>query len=216
MREMQSPEVSESLSYDELEIRRKFLSEDQRIFGVALREIEEQYGPMIKNVWRKQGVTNPDLQDDLLQDLMIRLVEKRTQFRGESTLKTWIISIAKNLAPKALQSKMYRPWKQYVSMNDGNTLDGTVDDLEHCPFEVSEMLALLQKKLRQAYQDVVQMLIEGKSYKEMADSLGVPLGTIRSRVSHIHREIEALCKKIDTPRKTHPKTHPHHITSRVA
>ena len=216
MKELQQFDFLQTPSEGENELLKEFLSEDNETFGLALRKIEESFGPMIRGVWRKQGVTNPDLQDDLLQDLMIRLVEKRAQFRGESKLTTWIISIAKNLAPNALQSKMYRPWKQYVTMNDGDTLDGTVDDPEHYPFEVSEMLSVLVENLADEYRAVVPLLMEGKSYTDMAQILNVPLGTIRSRVFAIHRKIDEIATQLEKSEIIKKPLPPPHITSRVA
>lgn len=216
MNERQILQVYETLSNEEQELRRKFFNEDEREFGSALREIEEQYGPMIKNVWRKIGIGDPDLQDDLMQDLMLTLVQKRATFRGESKLTTWIIHIAKNLALKAFQSKKYRPWRQVIMMEDGSTIDHPSEDPKHLPIEIHEILSVLIENLADEYRAVIPLLMEGKSYAEMASILDVPVGTIRSRVFAIHQKIDKIANQLEKPKTAKRQSRPSHITSSVA
>lgn len=192
MNEMQEFEVTESPSQEEQELQRKFFSEDEHEFGSALREIEEKYGSMIKGIWSRKGIRDPNVQDDLMQDLMLTLVQKRITFRGESKLTTWITKIAINICLTEIRSKKRR---RTVNYDDSSRIDKI--DSRKCllsMIDTKDFFEYLLRKLqgRPEIASVIPLLIQKLSYNEMAERLNIPDGTVRSRISIARKLVKEI------------------------
>ncbi len=134
---------------------------------------------------------NPGEACDIVQEVFLKVFRNISQFRGQSTLKTWIYRITVN------EAWNHRRWfsrhqKQEVGMRDeegGRTWEDTLHDPGRSPFEMTsdhetrklleQALARLNPKFRTA---VVLRDIEDLSYEEIAAVLEVSLGTVKSRI----------------------------------
>jgi RNA polymerase sigma-70 factor, ECF subfamily len=143
--------------------------------------------------------TIPDPADaaDLTQDVFIKIYRGIGSFNGDSSLRTWIYRIALREA-----SNQRRWWgrhkRQEVTIetefgqsNDGQPLclKDTLIDAHESPFDRAaqeEVRARVEKELRHIPEPfhavVVLRDIEGFSYEEVAEILGVNLGTVKSRL----------------------------------
>jgi RNA polymerase sigma-70 factor, ECF subfamily len=143
--------------------------------------------------------TIPDSTDaaDLTQDVFIKIYRGIGGFNGDSSLRTWIYRIALREA-----SNQRRWWgrhkRQEVTIetefgqtNDGHSLclKDTLVDGHDSPFDRAaqeELRARVEEELRripEPFQSVVVLRdIEGFSYEEVAEILGVNLGTVKSRL----------------------------------
>ena len=150
------------------------------------------------------GMLGPgDDADDVGQETFIRFHKALGDFRGESSLKTYLVHIAMNLSLSALQRRR-KSLLRFVSRDDDRNVtdesidlpeprvgpDGDVDTLELRMF-VRAAIRRLGEKHRAV---VILRLFHDYSTKETADLLGVPEGTVLSRLSRAMKELETLLR----------------------
>jgi RNA polymerase sigma-70 factor (ECF subfamily) len=146
--------------------------------------------------------------EDLTQEIFVKVSQALSEFRGEAKLSTWLYRIATNAALDRLRSPAYQQAVQLRSSEPPEgSLEAEVDDRniwtgEKVPvleWQVvrKEMSACLQEyiqRLPESYRTVLALSeFEGLSNHEMADVLGVTLGTLKIR---LHRAREKLKKDL--------------------
>ena len=120
--------------------------------------------------------------EDIAQDAIVKIFKSLKNFRGESSFSTWVFRIVKNVYFDAGR-KSFRRYETALPENfewmDKKTAE---EDLERKELLVSVESAVraLPYKFRMV---VVLCDIDGFDYKEAAEILKVPVGTIRSRLS---------------------------------
>lgn len=134
-------------------------------------------------------VANPADAGDVLQEVFVKVFKKVGQFHGESSLKTWIYRIAVHEASNHRRSWLRRFRREPVSL-DASTMDPRTDRSQtDTPYQLLEK-AERQERVRRAlaslaqpYRTVVVLReIEGLSYEEIAEVLGIAEGTVKSRL----------------------------------
>jgi len=137
-------------------------------------------------------MADPEDAGDVVQEVFLKVFRSISNFRGQSSLKTWIYRIAVN------EGYNHRRWfsrhrKQEVGLDaeiEGTrTYQDVIPDPTRSPFEsasdhethelIERGLATLNPKFRAA---VVLRDLEDLSYEEIADVLQVSLGTVKSRI----------------------------------
>jgi RNA polymerase sigma-70 factor (ECF subfamily) len=142
--------------------------------------------------------------EDLVQETYIRAFRFREQFTPGTNLKAWLFRILTNTFINTYRRRQTQPefteldgvdeFSLYKRMSDLRTssgagnpetefLNGIVDS------EVKDALGELPEKFRQ----VVLLDVEGFSYKEIAEMLDIPIGTVMSR---LHRGRKFLQKRL--------------------
>jgi len=127
--------------------------------------------------------------EDLVQETLVGVLGSK--FRGESSLRTWLVRILVNRAGM-LQRK---PWKRalHVGLDEtpspSSPAGGAGPGGADAKLDLTTMLAALTLEHRQV---LVLREIEGLSYEEISESLHLPRGTVESR---LHRAREELRKK---------------------
>jgi RNA polymerase sigma-70 factor, ECF subfamily len=142
--------------------------------------------------------------EDLVQETYIRAFRFREQFTPGTNLKAWLFRILTNTFINTYRRRQTQPefteldgvdeFSLYKRMSDLKTssgagnpetefLNGIVDS------EVKDALGDLPEKFRQ----VVLLDVEGFSYKEIAEMLDIPIGTVMSR---LHRGRKFLQKRL--------------------
>jgi RNA polymerase sigma-70 factor (ECF subfamily) len=138
--------------------------------------------------------------EDIAQETFIRAYKSLDSFRGQSSFSTWIYKIASNLCIDRSRSRARRPQQAY-------SLDEPMDDEEsgaaheipdsryepaarverdELAVQVREMVAAMPLKSRQV---LVMCDLEGRPYEEASRLLGVPLGTVKSRLFHARSDL---------------------------
>ena len=129
---------------------------------------------------------DPGQADDLLQDCLERALRYRDRFETGTNLKAWLCTILKNLhfsackrarrhaeteiAEDAMESAPEQDWKVLLR-------------------ETGEAIRVLAPEHR----EVIRLVgIEGASYEEAAETLGVAMGTVRSRLCRARRCLRAI------------------------
>lgn len=139
-----------------------------------------------------------DLAEDLTQKTFIRVWKKIETFRGDSSLFTWIYRIAINLAKNEFSSKQAKNQGITDNIDDTYDLESSVSSPESHAIEAESMqavmdfIASLPSDLREA---ISLREFDGKSYEEIAQITGSPIGTVRSRIFRAREEILNFMKE---------------------
>ena len=129
---------------------------------------------------------------DVVQEVFLKVFRNIGNFRGQSSLKTWIYRITVNEAHNA-RRWFFRHRRREVELDnepgDARNWRETIPDCSRSPFDVAfdrEQAAILQAALERINpifrSAVVLRDITDLSYEEIAEILGVSLGTVKSRI----------------------------------
>lgn len=142
--------------------------------------------------------------EDVAQDTFSQAFKGLVSFRGTSKFYTWLFRITYNLAISQRRKR-----KPALSLNSQTDSQGEItlpsDDASPMKnMEDEEGKTLMDKALGLLSLDhragLVLKEIEGFSYEEIALSLGVPVGTVRSRLHRARLELRAILEKLDKER----------------
>jgi RNA polymerase sigma-70 factor (ECF subfamily) len=171
--------------------------------------VERRSGELYRFLYRFLG--DRTLADDVLQDTLLQVHMSADRFDPERRFKPWLFTIAANKARDALRS---------ASRRQTSALDARISDSEDSTTTYVDLLAAdidlpLEKLENQELRDAVKKIVmdmpehlrevlllgyfQQLPYKEIADVLAVPLGTVKSRlhaaVNHFARRWEAMAKR---------------------
>lgn len=162
----------------ERELVSRSLAGDERAF----RKILERHYTLICSVVR--GVAGQRAEtEDIVQEVFIKIYRALGDFRGESRLSTWIYRIARNEALNAMDRR--KP--QVIPIEDCADLPDAGEGPDaSCRRRMSrERLDRFMERLDEKERVAIELRYIGeKSYEEIADIMGIPLGTVKT---HIYR-----------------------------
>lgn len=130
---------------------------------------------------------------DVLQDVFVKVFKGIRQFHGESSLKTWIYQIAVHEASNHRRGWLRRHRREPISVDDTDVGEKVRTAEAHAgpesPYQIleeaerQEVVKRALASLAQPYRTVVVLReIEGLSYDEIAQVVGVAEGTVKSRL----------------------------------
>lgn len=122
--------------------------------------------------------------EDLRQEVFLKMYKKLPTLRDPERFVPWLLAMARNAAFDSNRSRKRRRalWFQTVE----STPEVGVDP--HVAVDVADALAHLDRDLREA---IVLVGIVGLSYAEVAQTIGIPEGTVKSRVFRARQELSA-------------------------
>jgi len=164
----------------------------------AFDEVYARFGEMVYNLAARLA-GNREEAADLTQEIFLRIYRHLGSFGGRSTLKTWVFRIAVNHC----RDRLSRHSPVMQSIDDGAEEGGVpIADPGRDPEalavaadqgrRVTEGLARLPQVFREA---VVLRDLEGLSYEEIAEVLGVRVGTVRSRIARGRDHLRLLLEE---------------------
>lgn len=165
-------------------------------FGILVQRYQDRLYP---TMLRLTGSADDAL--DLLQDAFLRAFEKLDHFQGESSFYTWVYRIAVNLA---LSGRRRRKLTLRLQGPHGETRIDPADESSlgdpTLPIVLAERDEMIQRALNSLADDhravVVMKEFDGLRYEEIAAILGVPVGTVRSRLHRARLDLRERLKSI--------------------
>jgi RNA polymerase sigma-70 factor, ECF subfamily len=181
---MIDPNVGETT---DAELIQRWKDGDQR----AATALVERHSPALARFAVSQGARQ-DI-DELVQDTFVRAFNSIDGFRGDSSFRTWLLTIERRLLLDRRRSEKRRPDKVEIQEGDASTqfdaLDGMVAD------EARKRLTKAVTKLSPTQREVFTLRVaEGMSYKEIADAVGTTEGAARV---HYHNAMRTVKEFLD-------------------
>lgn len=144
--------------------------------GWAVSRVLEQCIPWIgRYLARHHGLSSDEL-EDVLQETRVAFLKAATRFDGRSRLKTYLTQIACRKCIDFLRAKSRHPVGTQ-ELDESYAEGDCADPGQSVPDRVSLQRALAQLSPRQR-EVVVMYHLNGKSYSDIADELGITVGTV--------------------------------------
>lgn len=162
--------------------------------------VSSEIGEYLTRLWRYGLVLSGDRHaaEDLVQATCVRALERAHQFQEGTRLDRWLFSILNSIWKNELRSQKIRTGAGFVSAEDVLTSDGAAE-VETNIF-AREVLAEVQALPEVQRETVFLVYAEGLTYKEAAETLDVPVGTIMSRLAAARAKLGELNQE-DAPGK---------------
>lgn len=181
--------------------------------AAAFEALMSRYGAQMHR-YLQSMVRDPMLTEDLIQEVFLRVWLRADSWDGHGSPKRWLIRIATNLALNAMRSKQRRR-EQMLDLEqtkaDGvdeadDTTDGMLDPHTQGPEAWVELIER-QERLRTAIDqlapgkaEVMRLIYEQDlTPLEISEVLGIPPGTVRSRIHHARKQLGALWQDEEEP-----------------
>jgi RNA polymerase sigma factor (sigma-70 family) len=134
--------------------------------------------------------------EDLEQEVLVELTEalRQGRFRGESSLATYVRRMVHYKCLNALRRRRNRTW---IDVDELQLASTTADPLEAASIRDSVDTALrVAASMPQECRRIWAMILEGASYREIGDRLGVAEGTVRVRALRCRRRAVAELERL--------------------
>ena len=167
----------------------------------SFNELVNRYkDPLFNYVSRM--LKDPVYAEDIVQETFVRVYRNKDRYQKIAKFSTWIYTIAINLTKTEIRRQNLRRFYSISQQNDeGKTFElpdhkvniekGTEDTIigEH----IREAIDKLPKTFREV---IILRDIQELSYEEISKIVGVPLGTIKSRVNRGRNRLQKLLKDV--------------------
>lgn len=139
--------------------------------------------PMIPALRRyaRSLVRDRALADDLVQDCLERVISQWSTRRDVNSTRSWVFAILHNLAMNALRLTRARAW--HISLDDVEESDLIARDTQEDQLHYGELLRAIDALPNEQKSVLLLVSVEDMSYADVAKILGVPIGTVMSRLS---------------------------------
>jgi RNA polymerase sigma-70 factor (ECF subfamily) len=155
------------------------------------------------DVWRLCAhLADRQAAEDLTQETYLRALPALARFEGRSSLRTWLLSIARRVCADHLRSRKRRGLVLVGEDTDLTALERDLPGDEVAgTVAAQDVLDRLDPERREAF--VLTQLI-GLPYADAAEVVGCPIGTIRSRVARARADLVEALVAADHPRTRRP------------
>ena len=165
---------------------------DLRAFDLLVLKYQGRIGALVSRYIADAGEV-----EDVTQEAFIKAYRALSKFRGDSAFYTWLYRIAANAAKNHLVAKGRRPGAD-ATIEDAEVFDdgGLVSETSS-PEAMAmgdELAAVVEQALQSLPEELRAALtlreLEGLSYDDIAEVLGCPFGTVRSRIFRAREAID--------------------------
>lgn len=132
---------------------------------------------------------NSDAHNDLFQEITIQLWKAYPKFRGDAKFSTWMYRVALNTA-----ITLYRKSKRSVKTQDfeGVSFKITSEEYDDTVEQQLKLMYSAVKKLNDIDKALVFLYLEDKSYKEIAETLGISEVNSRVKMNRIKEKLRTI------------------------
>ena len=165
---------------------------DLRAFDLLVLKYQGRIGALVSRYIADAGEV-----EDVTQEAFIKAYRALSKFRGDSAFYTWLYRIAANAAKNHLVAKGRRPGAD-ATIEDAEAFDdGSLVSETSSPEAMAmgdELAAVVEQSLQALPEELRAALtlreLEGLSYDDIAEVLGCPVGTVRSRIFRAREAID--------------------------
>jgi RNA polymerase sigma-70 factor, ECF subfamily len=186
MTETQVPAVMAAEAVDDDATTRRIEPED---FDWIVLQNQKQIFRILRSL-----VRDSDVADTLTQECFLRAFRNRGRFRGESSLTTWLVSIAINLARDHNRNRRWAFWRALARTDRIDAI--RTADLDRSPEQAlinrerTDLIHSAMDKLPERQKSVFLLrFVEDMALDRIAAATGLKLGTVKS---HLFRATEAI------------------------
>jgi len=184
------PKKQPRVSKEERRLLERVRSGDVNAYGELVRKYENRIVAVLVGM-----VRNREDARDLAQKAFIRAYDRLDRFQERSSFYTWLYRIAFNLAIDFKRSQARRPTDEYDDAR-------AVDSVEHAAPDAGPEHNTRRARLRNSIQEAIEALpkdqravvvlreIEGLAYREIAEILEIPEGTVMSRLFYARKRLQ--------------------------
>jgi RNA polymerase sigma-70 factor, ECF subfamily len=151
----------------------------------SMENIYREFGPELLAFFRRRH-SSPEIAEDLLQETFAAVMKNPDRLLQADSQRAYLFGVARNLSVETYRrSHPTEELPEEPPMDEAETADPRLDVMR-------EGILLLNAASRQ----VLELRLQHElSYEEMAATLGVPVGTVRSRLHHAVRQLRDHLRK---------------------
>ncbi|HEY0183121.1 MAG TPA: sigma-70 family RNA polymerase sigma factor [Rhodopila sp.] len=150
-------------------------------------EIEASIPALRRYAWSL--LRNTDDADDLVQDCLVRALDRLAADTAVSAVRPWLFTIMHNLFVSRWRTRRRR--RETMQSDGSANADVPVAPEQDGALERRDLLAGLERLTDDQRQVLLLVSVEGLEYREVASVLGVPVGTVMSRLSRARDALHA-------------------------
>lgn len=139
-----------------------------------------------------------DRADDLVQDCIERAIRKRGLWSPRGPLRAWLFKILLNVYRNDLRSRRRRGGDQ-VPIDD-LVVEPAIPAPQPGRIALSEMARAVDELPNEQREALLLVVLDGASYQEAAGILGIPTGTLMSRLGRARAALRTMTGTADEPR----------------
>ncbi len=164
--------------------------------GKAFGRIVERYTGVVYAAVRSVLGSRSDI-DDAVQEVFIRIFRGLPSFSGQSSLSTWIWSVARNHAinVRAKERDDVIPLEKTAEIASSRL----GPEAELARRTAAEDIEWLLSNLEGTYREVIELrYLAGKKYREIAETLGLPEGTVKTLIHRARVRMKRIMDERDS------------------
>lgn len=131
---------------------------------------------------------DPDVRNDLFQEIVFQLWKSFSTFRGEAKITTWMYRIALNTAISGFRKQTRNVKTEDLKELHLNISEGWADDRE----EEVQRLHWAIRQLSEIERAMIMMALEEVPYEEIAETIGITQNNVRVRMNRIREKLKKL------------------------
>lgn len=135
------------------------------------------------------------LAEDVAQETMVKAWMALPNFRGDSSLRGWVLRIAHNTAISTLRQRRAVVLDPHTMPEDIDLTERSVEAKVQSGMVVQEFIDALDMLDELSRSIVVLRELEGLSYEEIADVLNVPMPTVKTRLLRARRKLSSALRE---------------------
>ena len=161
---------------------------DKAAFQKLVKQYQEKVRGLVYSI-----LNDPELIDDLTQEIFIKVYTSISRFEHRSSLSTWIYRIAVNHCRDEIRRKRIRRWFSLEKMELDPIAVGERTDGKMLQNEKIDMVRWGLSQISEKHRSIIVLKdFENLSYEEIARILDLELGTVKSRLNRARTALKEV------------------------
>lgn len=159
------------------------------------RKLHKKFTPALYH-FAKQLTEDPVESEDLVQETALKAFRSRHTFRQDSSYKSWVFTILKNTFINKYHKRKRRGvvHKPVEELSFAIDQKGMAKNKGYSNLRIQEIKSNIEQL---SYKSKMPLLMhaEGYQYNEIAETLDIPIGTVKSRISFARQKLRKKLKE---------------------